>query len=711
MERRTFLQCCSAAGLTLAYSAAAPGQPAHPNYVPPEIFPEMPRVKRLVAVPVPGDLPLDERLLMTCLQGLVNRTEPSIYLVGDETDRRWADYYQDRYGIPIEERADFEGLLETYLNAVTGYVAYDEDMLDSANVATVLSALNGTLPVSQRLKPRLEALGVNEADNLVGRWDNRYDAYRWALEELFPRCNQQLLGAVCTDRPHWPSESNWQQDYIVAHKMFTFDLSARARDREDFALFDQICAATSGPGCIMGWRCTRCPEHEFVALGARHDLSVLCCLETRNMTVHAAIPRPDTPYAQVHKSAADVGAVEDKVYLAFLNTDGDATWSMLRGHSDRLFDPEYGSLKYSWAILPTAWDLMPGVLRFLYEKKTDNDYFIAPSAGAMYTYPHQLPDPRAYLRLSKYYMDQTGLNVPYFTNWDDDFWWQEVELPSFVELAREEFPGAAGFVRGMGESAFEKDFIAGGAPYIYCGEGIHRDSDVYQTLADFVAANPIRPLFICCINNHSVPLARYTSALARFDFDYELVHLDEFMRLIQWAHGEGRIPGDDLYPDKKGLRRLLRLEAEAAWPDLRDGILSRAARAQRSEAEFRSQQDDPEVALLLARSSTPPADIVAFDATYDAMFLTRAALNRGGIYVNEKAKGVRDFMETFSDVEDAGLIRDLWQLWLHWQQTPVSYARAREYAVRMGDLTRQIEARLKAVVPASAREDDIRGDR
>ena len=694
MNRRTFLQFCSAAGLALAHPKSAHGQ-AGSTYVPPEIFPDLPRVRRLVTVPLSGGLSLDERLLATSLQGLVNRTEPSVYLISDENDRHWADYYRDHYGLAVEPLDGFDSLLTSYAKSATGYVVYDEAMLDSMNVATVLCALDGVLPITARLKPRLDALGLKEVEDLTGRWDNRYDAYRWALKELFPRCNQQLLGAVCTDRPHWPSVSNWQQDYIVAQKMFTFDLSARVRDREDFALFNEICAATTGPGCIMGWRCTRCPEHEYVALNARHDLSVLCALETRNLTIHAAIPRPEQPYTQVRKKPAS--PIEDKVYLAFLNTDGDATWSMLQGHSRRLFDPEYGSLKYSWAILPSAWDLMPGVLRFLYEKKTDNDYFIAPSAGATYTYPHMLPDPRAYLRLSKHYMDQAGLDMVYFTNWDDDFWWQEVELPSFVDLAREEFPNAPGFIRGMGESAFEKDFIAGGAPYLYCGEGIHRDSDVYQTLADFVDANPIRPLFICCINNHTVPLERYTSALARFEFDYELLHLDELMHLIRSAHRQGRIPGDDLYPDKTWLRALLRREAEAAWPGTRDTILAHAERAQLSEADFRRQEDDPEIVLFLARSSTPPADIVAFDAAYDAMFLTRAALNLQGVYVNEKAKGVRDFMEAFADVEDTGLIRELWQLWLHWQQTPMSYSRACGYAVRLGTLANRIDRQFAPI--------------
>ncbi|MCL4692698.1 MAG: hypothetical protein KJ060_09340, partial [Candidatus Hydrogenedentes bacterium] len=218
-----------------------------------------------------------------------------------------------------------------------------------------------------------------------------------------------------------------------------------------------------------------------------------------------------------------------------------------------------------------------------------------------------------------------------------------------------------------------------------------RDSDVYQTLKDFIDANPIRPLFICCINNHTVKLDQYTNAISRLASEVELVNLDELMSMIRAARSNGQIPPDDLYSDKSALAKLLQSEAQSGWESLCNGILQRAGRALLTEPEFVAQNDDPVVALILERSSTPPADIVAFDAVYDAMFLTRAALNLRGIYVNEKAKGVRDFLDTFGEVPDAGLIRELWELWLHWHETPMTYERACGYAVRLGYLIRAID--------------------
>jgi hypothetical protein len=178
--------------------------------------------------------------------------------------------------------------------------------------------------------------------------------------------------------------------------------------------------------------------------------------------------------------------------------------------------------------------------------------------------------------------------------------------------------------------------------------------------------------------------------MKKLSSDVELVNLDELMSMIQVAHTNGQVTGEDLYPEKTELKKLLQIEARAAWPSVRDGILDRAERARLSEQEFVRQKDDPVVSLILERSSTPPADIVAFDAVYDAMALTKAALNLKGIYVNEKAKGARDFLDVFGDLPDAGLIRELWELWLHWHETPMPYEKGAGYAIRTGELAKSI---------------------
>lgn len=641
-----------------------------------------------------GDLSWSEVLLRTSLQGIINATEVRAYLIGDDVDRHWLTYYGERYGVESEEAASFEVLLDEFKTELRGYAVYDEAMLDSANLAMAWGALHGALPVPRELAPRLRDLGLEKIEDFTGRWMNRYDAYRWGLAELFPRCNQQLLGGACVDIPHWPSNEVWCRDYFVAHKIFTVDLSANVRDREDRALLGEVFAATTNPGCILGWRCMRCNEHEYVGLAAKHGVSVLSATGVRNLSVHAAIPRRAEPFQQDHAKPEDAGPVENKIYVSFMATDGDSLNSMVRGQSGRLYDPEHGDFPYSFGVLPAAWDLMPGVLQYTYEQRKPNDYFVTPSSGVTYTYPYLQKDPEAYLRMSRWYMEQCDQRVAYMINWDDDQWWQEIELPEILPMLREALPECIAFLRGMGESPFERQHMGGGAPSFFTGEGIHAKSEVYAEFKAFIGANPIRPLFIFCMSNHTVPLGKIKAAFDQFP-ECEIVRIDHFAYLAQRAAREGRIPSDDFYPDKAGLNRLLIAESRAAWPDLREKIRDHAERCALSPEAYRAQVTGPVLETVVRRSSTRTEDIVAHEAAWDSFQLAKVALGCAGINVNRKAKGVDDFETAYGDVEGAGILRELWEVWMTWEARSLSYREATGYAVRLGRLASAIDARLQ----------------
>jgi hypothetical protein len=621
----------------------------------------------------------------------VNRREPRIYLIDSAYDRDWLDYYKTKFRIEYKVLNNPYELVKMFAHELSGYVVYDEEMLDSANVATVLGSLKNAVPVSEELAARLTESGVKEIENLRGRWIDRLDAYEWAAATLLPDCNERFLALLCIDVPHWPSDSLYLRDYLMAHKVFTFDLSSSLRDRKDFDLLNRICSKVVSPGGILGWHCARDNEHELVAVASRYGLFVICCTSSTNLSVHTAIPRPDKPFVQAHRKPGDV-KLEKKVYISFMMTDGDSTSSMLGYVTGSFSDKLRGTFPYTWGILSSAYDFMPGVAQFYYENLTENDYLVAAPTGAAYTYPHFHPNARDFLRLSRYYMDKMGLRVVQMTNWDDEHWWQEVELPGFVPLLREELPECIGYVRGMGESAFERQYIGGGPPYIFCGEGIHRDSDVYSTITDFVNANPNRPLFIFSLVNFSVSMKRMKDAIDRFPKDeYRLVRLDELLLLIDKAFAQGLVPEDDLYPEKGELRKLLAREARQGWPETYESILDHSARAKLTSRELLEQLQD----TVFKRSDTDPADLLAFDAVWDSMKLVKIALNMQGVYVNNKGKGVRDFMDALGDVEGARIVEELWSAWLQWRKHRVPYGIACDLAHRLGLLTRALDRKLR----------------
>lgn len=412
------------------------------------------------------------------------------------------------------------------------------------------------------------------------------------------------------------------------------------------------------------------------------------------MSVHAAIPRTFEPYEQDHATEESVGEVENKVYVAFMNTDGDATFSMTRLHSKRLRDPEHGELPYSFGFLPAACDLMPGVARYLYEHKHPNDYYAAATCGAMYTYPAMHPDMRSYLDMTRAYMNRSGLRVAYMSNWDDDFWWQEIDLPDFVHALRERLPEAIGFTRGMGESAWEPHYL-GDQPYVYCGEGIHSKGDVYETLREYVAALPQRPLFLFCLVNHNRTQGEILDAVKRLGYDeFRWVKLDAFMQLVRKAHRQGLIR-DDLDPPTDALRALLIREGREAWPGVLARIRDHAARAGQRRSQFVEWEHDEVSRMILTNSATPPEDMAAFDVVWDSMHLVKAMLNAHGMYVNEKARGCVDFMHTFGHIEHAEIIPELWQVWLTWANRKHDYQKVRAWCRKLAALAEACDVHMQ----------------
>ncbi|GMW03563.1 MAG: hypothetical protein AMXMBFR84_46970 [Candidatus Hydrogenedentota bacterium] len=700
MDRRHFLEILAAtAGSTIAAAQTGNSQTNATDakevlYTLSGLFPPLPPVSKLIVCPLHKELPWDDVVALTSFQGLVNRVNPCVYFVQDEHDSYWLDYYT-KLGIEtsvLDDPYQLFGRMEGFCN---GYTLCDEDVLDTVNIAMMQGSANGTVPATRATAKMLERLGLKPLSDLTGRWKNRRDLYTWALENLASGCNARLIGSACTDYPNWTATGVYMRDFLVAHRIFTCDLSASIRDREEYSLHERVFASFQAPGCALGWRCICCNEHEYVALAARHGHSVLCALACRNLTVHQSIETPKRPRVQSHRKMTDLTETRDKVYISFMNTDGDAVWSVLQRNAGRFAEEAHGSIPYNWGVLPVAVDLMPAVMNHLYELKTPNDYFVAPTNGVLYTYPFLHPNAAGYLRETGRYMDAAGLRVAYMANWDDDHWWQEVDLPSFVPMLRRELPDCLGFVRGMGASAFEKDYLGGGAPYIYCGEAIHRHSDVYKTIRDFMDANPNRPLFWYCLVNHNVTLKTIHEAVKRLPEDeIEVVLLDELFLRIRDSYEQGRITGDTLYPDKRGVLAIQQAEAREAWPGICTTIGEHASRTTKVASAFLQSIDDPVLMPPIRNGSVSASDIVTHTAIWDAMSLTRIALNIQGIYVNNKERGVADFEIAFGDISDASIVAELWEAWTSWQTHRTSYEQAVSYARRLNGLAERLSSRF-----------------
>lgn len=213
----------------------------------------------------------DEAHLVACLQGIVNRKEPRLYLDAiRQGDLSLDGYWLEKLRAPgkwlaerrFEKVESLEDLLNRFRRDVRGLVVWDPRVPATSNVASTVAGCRDLLPVRYdpspdslytRLTAGPEALPVREwlvnrdgsslftGSGQVPGTDRpssgsaKADAYLWAIERYLKpgRCSNRHLGyyldAAWLANPR-PGGSFWNHtltnhDYFVSRRAFFFDLS------------------------------------------------------------------------------------------------------------------------------------------------------------------------------------------------------------------------------------------------------------------------------------------------------------------------------------------------------------------------------------------------------------------------------------------------------------------------------------------------------
>lgn len=113
-----------------------------------QALPTFAKAKRLDVADV-YQIPGDIRLLLATLQGVVNRTEPRIYLLENQEEGKltWLNDLQ----VPYTLHDDYWKLVRKYKNEITGMIIYDPKLPDSINVATTLAGMKDAVVASPEL--------------------------------------------------------------------------------------------------------------------------------------------------------------------------------------------------------------------------------------------------------------------------------------------------------------------------------------------------------------------------------------------------------------------------------------------------------------------------------------------------------------------------------------------------------------------------------
>ncbi|WP_172804930.1 GxGYxYP domain-containing protein [Actinopolymorpha singaporensis] len=338
------------------------------------------------------------RVALASLQGLVARRRPEIYLLQSWDDVRsnhgYLRWYMDKAWVKEEHRYDDPyRLIAAFRDAAHGLVVVDPEQEHTLNVATNVAGVENLLIVYPDQLPEVDLPVVCD---LRGKFADAAGAYAWAYKRCWPRQSRAMLCCFHTSVAH-----DFQRDYAVQHRLHTFwlpgpddpDHSPDLEAHVERLLHDApanipvlgFWSAVSDDGAPRG-----VGEYAGVRLAGTYAKYTWVSDWAGNYSFHAAAPVDATVFERQPARRKTFRPYRpDVTYVALIMIEsGDAPGYLQYGL--RFFqwdDPTRGKVPLSYGITPAARKLLPGILQWLYETATPNDYFFSSISGAGYCYP------------------------------------------------------------------------------------------------------------------------------------------------------------------------------------------------------------------------------------------------------------------------------------------------------------------------------------
>jgi hypothetical protein len=344
---------------------------------------ELDTVGRLAAYPNQPD----QRLPLSCLQGMVNRQQPQLYLVFDRYDELWLEWLRKRGDIDQIHWVRVRELYERFLPWVGGSVVTDPDVPATVNVATMLAGLRGWLPVPPELLPGFD---LKVAIDLRGRWKKNIEAYRW----FYSTYGSELSQRLCANLDPAVHEL---RDYLVEFRVPLVWVSgpqdsgkggASPEDEESF-LKDFFLKLPPNIPCLGWWDHGQAGEEGIgegpgVEIASQYGKFEVCTAwdgwahPVSNLSIHSGTSA--TFRQKIHTPPPLAG----KVYVTFTRTDGDGANFWRHVYRNLWDQPDRGKVAIGWQLGPTAFDLMPDMIDYFYRHATENDVFLNALTGIGY---------------------------------------------------------------------------------------------------------------------------------------------------------------------------------------------------------------------------------------------------------------------------------------------------------------------------------------
>jgi len=435
-------------------------------------------VQDLIAIPPVGsDEPAADTVLFSSLKGLINRGQPRIWTAeGSGADKL---LWLSDLGLSYAEHSDPWTLFLKYRGEIQGLVVYDDTQPDTINLATAIAGQKQALVVSPERVAVLTAAPYNFPIlvDLRGKFTSKLSVYQYLYDNYWIWSTHRVL--VGLNPSTVPGNV---REYAVAVNSAVVWLDPRKPDEK--ALLDRF-LASMGPGTLfLGWW----PEEGTgVAAASAHGIVTVASDWCTNLSNFGGTSRQ----VAVRPTPKDIPVAQNKIYLAFIMSDGDNLQYQehyLRGLWN---DPNRGKVPMGWTMSPAMLDAMPGALNYYYKTATTNDCLLSGPSGYGYTYPNDWTDRAAlaqFVAKSDDYCSRAGLRI--ITVWNTIKGGIDPRVGSVYAENAPSLLGLTAQDAGHGLTIYDKKLPSFSLTATYCGNMMQLNREVRGGSAGWDGKSP-----------------------------------------------------------------------------------------------------------------------------------------------------------------------------------------------------------------------------
>lgn len=343
-----------------------------------------------------------EMYLMASLKGIINRTTPRIFSYEGDAAAEGPYTWLQSLGINyIENKNSNLTTVYKYLSEISGMIIYDPNQIHTVNLATTLAKDKKAIVVSPSFLQFLSSppFNLKILEDLRGKYTSKLQVYQTLFDNYWPNLDHRLLIGL---NPTGHKAS--LREYATALGAAVIWLDPKVTDES--TLLNKFLASMPAGANYMGWW----PEEEpGVSRISPYGLTTIASDFCTNLTFHSGMPRGIEA-----KPIPAKPTLENKIYVAFILSDGDNLQYVEHLMRKLWNNADRGSVPIGWTLSPAMVDAMPGALNYYYKSATVNDNLISGPSGYGYTYPNKWTSSSAldqFVQKTEDYNTQAGFRV------------------------------------------------------------------------------------------------------------------------------------------------------------------------------------------------------------------------------------------------------------------------------------------------------------